>query len=625
MTYTEFINKEVSAKNVLLQLGRLTNIDDIVWVVSDDNIWEGIYSWESDTLINYSYGSGSHGLLSYGNGGTDYLPAHERDTELNISSLFGGGLQLLKVFNYADLLANGNSFLWDNITQKISINTASGVSPKYEYTTLASGTVEAYSIIGGYYGSDIYYDSRIISAPTIKTSRDNQYYGKISFDSGSVKLDNTDGFFDDFNSENYYGAEVKILFGGEDLDIIDYETIYTGNVSDYTVSTDRLDIKFTDSRKILSKIIPTNKFNVDDYPDIKEDDVGAPISLGYGRIYKAKAYRISTSPIFKFVDTTYRNISAIVQVYLNNIPVSHINGSTTQGTFELTTYEDGDDVSVDFQGYLQDDGISLLMNPIDVMQDLLTTYTTLNYNSSYFDLANWEEARQDSTKAIAILIQENKEIIDVIEEISLSIFGSLVVNPNGKIQFNYRNTGVEEVKEIEFYEFMNNLKIDSGVDDYLNSVTINHSKAWALDTYRSETNNSSQAALFDIYRRDVEQEYDTVLTFNTDIEEFLEEALESFGGVFPIYKFTTKTQNIDLEVGDNIRLNAKLRQSSAGKWVKAEILSKSINLNKFTVTFEARFIDEDLLIIEADDGIDLELILDAGDGTNLELIINSNI
>jgi len=592
MTYNEFINKQASVKKVLFQIGRLTNVDDAVWITQEYGIWEMTYSWDDQTPIDFSYGFGSFGLMSYGFGGTSELPpAPPNESVFTISSVVGDGNQLLEVFTIEELRTNSGSFLWDFATQTISINSVGNRSPKYEYATISVGVTKGYSNYGGYYGSGLYYDSRILSVPNISTRRDNAYFGKVSFEGGSISLDNTDGFFDSFGSENYYGSEVTLLFGGDDLNVEEYKNIYSGFVEDFSFSDNKIEINFKDNRKLLTNSIPDNTFNTIDYPSIDEDFTGSSIPLGYGVIRKAKATFIGSNT-FKFVDTSIRNIQSIGQVYVNNIAVAHTSPSLTQGTFQTTAFVEGDDVSVDFNGYVKDDLVTLMENPVDIMQDILTNYTTVKYSSSFFNIINWEQARADSDKLIGILIEERTEIIDVIELISSSVFGSLVIDAMDKINFNYRDTAKASISDIDVDEFINKMSIESGSQEYLNTARVRYGKSWIYNRYKKYINTVDKEVLFREFRKNIEQEYDTVLSLEADAIALSNDIMTSFGGIFPSYHIETKTQNIDLEVGDNININAKLRLSSVDNWVKCEVIEKDIDLNDFSVSLKLRYIED---------------------------------
>jgi hypothetical protein len=615
MTYNEFIGLQDSRKILLFEIDRGVLIDpeSEFWVKFSSDIWVFQYSWFQDPLTTYSHGYGDYGLYPYGlsgdlrygwgsqlwgdsSWGEGSIPA-ERNPPYEPVYLYGSlivdGENYTKVDDISDLYANDKSFFFDVVTQRLYINFLNGTDPA-DYTQIEFGVTQGYSNYSTYL-DNIYYDGRIKSIPEISTERDSLFYGKISFEGGSATLINTDGSFDNFGQENYYGAECRILFGGDDLAYSEYKILYTGYIEDYQLTADDITINFKDNRKLLSESIPQNNFTKSVYSSLNDSNDGVPIPLGYGTIRKGVAIctneeaTVSTYN-FKFVDTTNHTIQSIDQVYVNNKKVAHTNPSLTNGTFDLSSsvYEPGDDVAVDFHGYT--DG-GLIENPLDVIKDIIINNTNISYTSAFFNLTDWEAATTALTQRVGVWIGEKKEIIDVIEEISSSILGLFIVEGGGKITFKLSDRDADVVDTINIDELIAPPAVDLKSSEYLNSARVRWGVYWASERGSFYTDTTKKQELFEKYKSNVEKEFKTVLSREEDAQDFASRALDEFGGIFPTYTITTKTQNIDVELTNNIDLEIGEYGDETRQYVKTEVLGKSINLNNNTITLKLRYID----------------------------------
>jgi len=611
MTYQDFIKKNDSQKRVLFEIDLGVKLTNSKWIEFETGIWMLRYAWDDTETRDFSYGIGAMGWGSYGSSETEFsLPASTTDQVFKLSSVTVDVTnKLIRVENIEALRALTDAFFFDDLTQVLYLKTTSvDLPPSVVYSSIVLGVTKGYSNNSGYYGS-LYYDGRVKSIPQINTDRDSLYYGKISFEGGSTSLINTDGFFDKFGSEDYYGSEVRILFGGDDIDVSEYETVYTGYVEDYKFSSDKIIINYKDSRKQLSTSVPVNRFNLIDYPDLDDGNNGEALPIGYGSIKKAvaictnEALEEQTTYDFKFIDTSLRSIKSISKVYVNNKSVAFTNPDIENGSFSLagwdgvdeyTVFESGDTVTVSFEGYVEDDGTTLMDNPIDIIQDLLVNYSAISFNSAFFNLVEWEEARAGLDQKIGLSIAEPKEIIDAIGEISSSVLGLFIVQGDGKFSFKMRDTSAESVTTINIDSLVKPSAVDLPSKEYLNSVRVKYNRSWESEKGSFYLDDSKKEELFNIYRSNVEKEFETVLSEKADAVIFATDALETFGGIKPTYTIFTKTQNMPFNVGQNINLEVGKFSDSleTGKYIKCEILSKSVDLNSFVITFKVRYIED---------------------------------
>jgi hypothetical protein len=235
-------------------------------------------------------------------------------------------------------------------------------------------------------------------------------------------------------------------------------------------------------------------------------------------------------------------------------------------------------------------------NPVDIIQDIMTTYTTLVFNSAFFNLTEWEIARAAVTWITSISVFEKNEIIDVISVLTNSIRALLDVQGDGKFTLILRNTAAASVATINLDQIIAQAALDNGSDEYMNSARVKYNNFWASDRGRFYTDDSRKQQLFTEHRRNVEQEFETVLTLESDAIAFAEQSLDDFGGIFATFDIVTTIQNINLQLGDNVDLQVSKGDDDleTGEYVKCEVLSKTIDLNhdSYSTTLKLRFIED---------------------------------
>jgi hypothetical protein len=89
-------------------------------------------------------------------------------------------------------------------------------------------------------------EPRVKSIPSIKKSKDPTFFGKLQFQGGSIKLDNADGFFDDFKNKDIYGQAVRIKYGFDGIAYSEFRQIFQGFIDDISWNRKDFTIKVVD-------------------------------------------------------------------------------------------------------------------------------------------------------------------------------------------------------------------------------------------------------------------------------------------------------------------------------------------------------------------------------------------
>ena len=497
------------------------------------------------------------------------------------------------------------SFFFDRVNDTLYIRLPYGSVPA-DFTFFSS-LKQGYSNFEGWYdplnvGYDLFYEGRLINIPNISYKKDSTYYSLVSFDGGNIVLNNTDGFFDNLDEEDVYGQICTLRYsdGG------DFQTIYTGYFESFQLNgiPGQLICNVYDKRKVFSNKMPNNYFRIEDYPYLNSANDGLPIPIGFGKINKATAIclneteQVSVDPIvlpdyytFKICDDTLGPIESVDIVFFEGVEVTPVNVDLTACTFQLpsTVYVPGKFVSVSYHGLLVNS--TLLENPIEVLEFILEKYAGLLKTSFNYNLTEWNAARDKAgIPMIGLHIAENKSMIDIIGEISNSVFGTFLIQKDGLITFKIRDITLDPVATIRVDDQIEAPIQDYKSEEYANSIRVGHSKAWSNGKHSWVTIDDQEQALYDRYRVNAGKEVATLLSSKTDAQAYGDSLYLQYAGIFPTFTIRTKTQFLNLALEDIIDVEVyKLTDGSFGT-VRLEVLGVDADLNSNIVTITGRYV-----------------------------------
>lgn len=586
MSYTDFLQETTSEKIVLLEFDELEELVDSFWIKHSSKLWKTTYSWDVESR-EYVYGNGAWGWGSYGSTEIADLPSPDKLPLLKVASL------VIELDNYTltsseqDCENLQKSFFWDNLNQILYIHPPDRVDPM-SFELIALGVTQGFSSKSGYY-NELYYEGRISKIPKIKNTRDVQYYGLISFDGGSVSLINVDGYFDKLTNR---GQAIRLYFGGDDLEYSEYEQIFTGYLEELDIQAEDIKLGLRDQRKLLEKSIPISIIDDVTYPDTPDN--GSYKQIAYGSIKKAIPWsldgdanpRISTYR-FLVADPEYTSINSIESVLIDGVSVPYTSDLTTNIINISSTYylEDSDQVTVSF--------ITDLDQPLDIIQDLITKHTNIKYTEEFFNLTEWEYYKTIITQPLSIFISDDQEIIDIIGDICGSVLGLFIVQGDGKFTFRQQDLEKEVVKDIKIDEIVSKVKVKYDHKNYASSVRVGYNQDYSEEKYNYYLNDEQETTLRLQYRVEKRKELETYLKNSDDAIVISNSFLSYYGGFFPTFTFATKTQNMDIQLADNVGLQTYFYETGDYATIKLEIIGIEKDFNKNTITFTGRYIEDD--------------------------------
>jgi hypothetical protein len=237
---------------------------------------------------------------------------------------------------------------------------------------------------------------------------------------------------------------------------------------------------------------------------------------------------------------------------------------------------------------------SAVDNGLDVIADLLENYEGIDYNATNYDTTEWT-AEKASVSDVGIWLGRGnlKSSDEIIEQICTDNQGIFDVLADGRFTFRSFDDTRASATTVQQDELLDdpNIKYDS--NEYLSSVKIEYSEDLKEKDPEIYTNTDYQAEVYGRYRQYKERTFETRLTSATDAATLSEAIMEQSKFIYPIINLTTKTQNIDLRVLDNITYTFK-RQNGDIVIPEAlyQVLGINLNLSNFEVSLTIKYIKD---------------------------------
>lgn len=337
---------------------------------------------------------------TYANTRTTILP----DLELGnykITAVSGDGTALTERASKSLVNANVGSWYHDRANRLLYIRTATN-TPWNEVIlpTISLAFSSATRVM-----ENRVYDGRILSIPQLSQRIEPFFGGVVQNGGGALDLANNDGLFNalylgeqqpDPEAIVWENATVTLKYGvdvaGTAMAYGNFRTLGTWRVEGATLSDDSLSLDLLDTKARLEKKLPVSVYSRDDYPTIRESDIGDPIPVAYGscrgvepalidpgaRKFKVAGHAISS---FKEVRVLDENNDR-----WNIVPFASVDTANGEFTLSASDWENDKPVSVDFVGKPHANGYPMT-NAADVVEDLLATIGETDVVSADFTTA----------------------------------------------------------------------------------------------------------------------------------------------------------------------------------------------------------------------------------------------
>ncbi len=509
-----------------------------------------------------------------------------------VSSIMVNGVNFLEVDEIDDLYLQDESFYFN------SGNTFLYVAFK-DYTNPFSNALIFLGLVAGFsknltdpYLNNVYYDPRISNIFGVKKSKDPLFYGLLKFNSGSVKLINNDGAFDDWRDRNLYRQPTRNLIGQNGDAYSSYTKVFTGIIGNDSRTWDELFVKVEDVRAGLTNPLPANELTQTDYPNMSDSNKGKFKPIAYGDILGGACICLnkdeSPTPAnytFLFMDTEFNSATAITEVRVDGTVKSTVSTSLSAGTFTLSAASVGDNFSevfCDFTG-------ANIKNGVDIIKDLMLNYADTSYISANYDLTE-TAAAQALSRDTSVYYKSQVKLNKVIEQICVDIDALFFAKDDGRYTVRVYDVDREPVKTIYFDEWFGDPEIENNADEFLSSVIIGHSKNNANDETIKYNETSYTEEVFDNYKSLQSKEIITNLTSEADAILKAQTVMETSKLVQDIVKRNTGFQHIDLEIMDFIICDPRRRFSGQDRLGVWEVVGINKNFDDLSIQLSLRYI-----------------------------------
>jgi hypothetical protein len=269
--------------------------------------------------------------------------------------------------------------------------------------------------------------------PAISQETQQIHWGASQISSGSVKMENGRGFFDQIAKRWIWNnKDIKLLLGGDSLAYAEYTSLFAGKIMQATFTKNNFTLDIESKAFALLRLLPINNFWVSTWAELDPAAEGKPIPYYWGSYSAAQAPLVTcidqnydaNSSQWKICDCTYHAIKSITQVYIDYgagggwETIAHANEDLANATFTIETKPvlGTTRVKVAFEGYHS--GGTLIDGAPEIVEDILLNqcgYAAADLNSTSFT-----NSKAASVYSLNVAIESEESALDVIEKICQS-------------------------------------------------------------------------------------------------------------------------------------------------------------------------------------------------------------
>jgi hypothetical protein len=302
-------------------------------------------------------------------------------TVLHVDDVKENGISITAQASIANVEANAASYFWDQAAGRVYVHCTGGVAPTTK--TLQAIVSFFFSTEGRVYNG-IYYDPRIKALPSLSMRVERVFGDPGQLGSGTAIYENGDGFFDLLSGLQWDAGRVVLKMGIDDphspftkATYAEFDTVGTWNVKSWAKSDTEFKVNLEEIKGNTKIKIPLEHYTRDEFPYMREEDVGKVKQIAYGQIFdiapvcvnvSEKRFRVAGHAIQGFFGI---RMKSAVTGYWVDTTFTTIDGSLAE--FTVTDWDMKAEIAVDFFGKMNLDG-TLMDNPADVVKDILMTY-----------------------------------------------------------------------------------------------------------------------------------------------------------------------------------------------------------------------------------------------------------
>ena len=227
----------------------------------------------------------------------------------------------------------------------------------------------------------------LVSVPQLSNKVDSQFGAIPQIGGGQIVIQNLNNFFDSRVRQNWDAGLARIYLGFSGVAPSLLATFIPANV---VLDDSTFTINVKDPKVLTDVLFPSAIYSQATYPNIDLRAVGKPIQFAYGKIYgvapvcidtTTATFKVASHAIYSFDGVRVLNTTTNVWT---TVAFASTNVATGQFTLALgVTWTVGQSVVVDFTGRLAAGTNGPMLNPADIVQDILQQLG-VNVNTSIF-------------------------------------------------------------------------------------------------------------------------------------------------------------------------------------------------------------------------------------------------
>ena len=348
----------------------------------------------------------------------------------------------------------------------------------------------------------------------------------------TVRFKNQSGTFDDFfdnptpgsNIEFNYISDADVEAGKKGL-----TPVYVAYVVNDEFGRSSYSITAKDKRAQFSQLWPSNLFNADDYPNATNDVIGDVIPDGYGSVTGMPGIctngSVTTGNVYyRFAELFTSGLTVYALDDDDNWQsVTPLSSDASTGSFVLSSTDgrksSGDPRDVKVNAVLRTTTGNYAP---EIAIDLLADHASVKYNTEFYATEQVEsELGYFTGSGIGFYSDKQTELLDYIEQLQGADTRGWRFFTRFDGKYSIKVDDIDRAVS-RVYTPIENINDDidcpRDLDEYATSVKVNYGRDYVDDTNGYVINNSRETSVFNIYCVYKQQEFDSLLTDQTDAE-----------------------------------------------------------------------------------------------------------
>jgi len=229
-------------------------------------------------------------------------------------------------------------------------------------------------------------------------------------------------------------------------------------------------------------------------------------------------------------------------------------------------------------------------NALDAIVELLQLqFTNLVYNSSTFNTTNWDAATLLAPNITLVGDADNPlKIIDIIEQICVSVFGNFIIDPDGRYNFKLIDDSASWSAEVDSEDIQNQFEVNYDPSEIVSSVKVLYAQTGSSASVYIDT--SAESAAYLKYRVYNQQEFDTCLVDATAATSFATTILNYSKDIRGRLSIMCPMEYYTVAVGDVIVVKIDRETTDMLGFNVCEVLGKIYNLANGFIQFDLRIL-----------------------------------